>query len=71
MRVQVVVTNWFTTYGEVIVRIPPRAFGWRGQQALGGNISYVVSLTPCCTHIANIMQGASACSRAHTFETLP
>ena len=39
---QVMITNWVTTYGEVIVRIPPRAFGWKEAGAVGGNITYVV-----------------------------
>ena len=65
------VTNWITTYGEVIVRVPTRAFGWRSQEAVGGNISYVVSLTRRHTHTASIMQGASACSHAYISEAMP
>ena len=68
MLAQVLVGNWVTTYGEVIVRVPPRAFGWRGQEAVGGNISYVVSLTGHHIHTASIMQGASACSHVYISE---
>ncbi len=42
MRAQVLITNWLTTYGEVIVRVPPRAFGWKEAGAVGGNVTYVV-----------------------------
>ncbi|CAL5229802.1 g13197 [Coccomyxa viridis] len=39
----VMITNWLTTYGEVIVRIPPRAFAWREAGAVGGNVTFVVA----------------------------
>ena len=42
MHGQVIVTNWVTTYGEVIVRVPQRALTWKNANAVGGNVSYVV-----------------------------
>lgn len=42
MHGQVMVTNWVTTYGEVIVRVPQRALTWKDASAVGGNVTYVV-----------------------------
>ena len=42
MHEQVMVANWVTTYGEVIVRVPQRAFTWKNANAVGENVTYVV-----------------------------
>ena len=44
-------TNWVTTYGEVIVRVPQRALTWKNANAVGGNVTYVVGTdVPQCVH---------------------
>ena len=50
------ITNWVTTYGEAIVRVPQRAFAWRANTVIGDNATYVVSSPlPPCLHCAERM----------------
>jgi len=37
------ITNWVTTYGEAIVRVPQRAFAWKANNAVGDKVTYVVN----------------------------
>lgn len=42
---QVMFSNWPTTYGEVVVRAPQRAYQWHSSGIVSDAVSYVVS--PC------------------------
>ena len=60
MHGQVMVTNWVTTYGEVIVRVPQRALTWKNTNAVGGNVTYVVG-TNLPRHVHGVCDDARSC----------
>ena len=60
MHAQVMVTNWVTTYGEVIVRVPQRALTWKNANAVGGNVTYVVG-TEMPQHVHGVCSHAGSC----------
>ena len=71
LQPQVLITNWLTTYGEVIVRVPPRAFSWREAGAVGGNVTYVVcaaylrTACPMTEHGRLCTEGCQLAARQH------
>ena len=44
-ELQVWFTNWLTTYGEAVVRVPQRAFTWAQQGLIGRDVTFVVRAT--------------------------
>lgn len=46
LRPQVVFSNWVSTYGEIIVRAPQRAYHWYSSGIVSESVSYVVRVAP-------------------------
>lgn len=65
LATQVWFTNWLTTYGEAVVRVPQRAFTWTQQGLIGRDVAFVVCST--CPSMAShsapalLAQAPSAC----------